>query len=541
MVYKQESQNKINMKRIYAIIFTGMVVLGTSCKKYFDINTNPNSATSATPELILPQAITATAGNFNSYNTYGAQLVGYMANAGGYGGFGVSFTYSFTTTNWNNLWSGVYDNLEDYQAIIDQTSGVATYSYFNGAARIMKVLNFQMLVDAYNDVPYSQALLGAKKLSPAYDDAKAIYKDLASQLDTAINTINTGSSTVAVKALSTSDVMFKGDMSLWKKLANTLKLRLIVHSNGKVTFANTTFSSDGFLTTDALINPGYVRDNGKQNPKWDAWTWSYSGSARGKAWMPSTFIMAFYDGTKLVDSSRGTAVYYDFPNTPSNQLGYENVSVASSPEGSFWYTATERGATSGNDTIGTLKGPGAAMPVITAAESYFLQAEAVVNGLLTSGDAETLFYSGIKSSFSYLYKLPDGTFAKDTLFKSNDIKMNYLDSVYKADNSSSPLVNFSLATSKDNKLEAILTQKYIALNMVNSDEAWNEYRRTHYPKISNLAGAGATETFTSLFSESSRPDKLPTRIMYPASEGAYNSSNVPKSISPFSSLIFWAL
>ena len=519
------------MKRIHAIIFTGLVVLGTSCKKYFDINTNPNSATTATPELILPQALTATAGNLNSYNTYGAQLVGYMANAGGYGGFGVSFTYSYTSTNFTNLWSGVYDNLEDYQAIIKQTAGVATYSYFNAAARIMKVLNYQLLVDAYNDVPYSQALLGASKLSPGYDDAKTIYKDLASQLDTAIDAINTGSSTVAVKELSTSDVMFEGDMSLWKKFANTLKLRLIIHSSGKVTFANTTFSSDGFLTTDAQINPGYVRDNNKQNPKWDAWTWSYSGSARGKAWMPSKFIMAFYDGTKLVDDGRGAATYYKFPSTPSNQLGYENVSVASSPEGSFWYTSTSRKATSGTDTTGTLKGPGASMPVLTAAESYFLQAEAVVKGILTTGNAQTLFENGVAASFTYIYTKPDGTVVGDPVTDAAD---------YIAGNGSY-LADFSLATNNAEKLEAIITQKYIALNMVNSDEAWNEYRRTHYPTISNAPGADATETFASLFSESTRPDKLPARIMYPASEGAYNSSNVPKSISPFSSLIFWAL
>src|ERR1044072_2945651 len=136
------------MKNIIAILYIGSMVLVTSCKKYFDVNANPNNATSATPELILPQAITASAGNINAFNTYGAQLTGYMANAGGYGGFGVSFTYNFTSSNFNNLWAGVYDNLEDYQAILNKTSDVATYSYFNAAARIMKVFSFQLLVDA---------------------------------------------------------------------------------------------------------------------------------------------------------------------------------------------------------------------------------------------------------------------------------------------------------------------------------------------------------------------------------------------------------
>src|SRR5438105_15705538 len=101
------------MRKIIAGVFMGMVVLGTSCKKYLDINTNPNSATSATPELILPQAITNTASVINAYNTYGSQIVGYAANAGGYGGFGESITYNYTTS-YTGTWGSSYDNLEAY-------------------------------------------------------------------------------------------------------------------------------------------------------------------------------------------------------------------------------------------------------------------------------------------------------------------------------------------------------------------------------------------------------------------------------------------
>ena len=518
------------MRQITTIIFIGLTLLGVSCKKYFDVNTNPNDATSATPELILPQAITASAGNLNAFNAYGAQLVGYMANAGGYGGFGVSFTYNFTSSNYTNLWSGVYDNLEDYQAILNKTSGVPVYSYFNAAARIMKVLDFQLLTDAYNDIPYVEALQGASKLTPGYTDGKSIYKDLASQLDTAISTINAGATTVAVKPMGASDALFGGNVSLWKKLANTLKLRLLIRAGNKVTFVNTSFTSDGFLTTDALIDPGYVRDNNRQNPEWDQWTWSYSGSARGKAWMPATFIMAFYNGIKLADAGRGAATYYQFPSTPTNTLGVESNSVAASPEGSFWYPGTDRGGTTAGNATGALKGPDAGMPVITAAESYFLQAEGVVRGLI-SGNAQTLFNSGIAASFKYLYTKPDGTVTGNPAADAT---------TYITNNNTSYLADFSKATTTDQKIEAIITQKYIALNMVNSDEAWNEYRRTHYPVLINTAGASGTQTFASTGSESTRGDRLPTRILYPASEGAYNSSNLPKNISPFSSLIYWA-
>lgn len=523
------------MKKVLIIAFMGVVTLGTSCKKYFDINENPNKATTATPDLILPQALTATASNLNGFNTYGSQLVGYAANAGGYGGFGTSISYNFSTNDNSGRWSSTYDNLEDYQAILNMTDTLPAYSYYNAVARIMKAHGFQLLVDAYNDVPYAEALKGIENLTPAYTDAKVIYKDLADELDKAIATINAAPSAIGLRDLSeTGDVMFHGDVSLWKKFANTLKLRILLRARGKVTFSNSTFDAAGFLTEDALINPGYKRDNGKQNPKWNTWGFSYTGSDGNKAWMPNTFVFSFYNGAKLADSKRGAALYYQFPSTGNNRLGVESNSIPSSPSGSFWYPSTNRTGTSAGNTTGALKGPEASMPVITAAESYFLQAEGVVRGVLTAGNAQTLFENGIKASFNYLYLLPDNTLAAG--------KTPVADAdAYIVENDDSYLVNFALATTEAQKIEAIITQKYIALNFVNSDEAWNEYRRTNYPKIVSTAGATGVQTFASFVSESTRADKLPTRILYPTSEGSYNSTNVPKGITPFTSTIFWAL
>ena len=248
--------------------------------------------------------------------------------------------------------------------------------------------------------------------------------------------------------------------------------------------------------------------------------------------MPTKFVFYFYNG-KLTDPKRGAAIYYKFPNTGLNQLGFEdNNSVEASPGGSFWYPNNNRdGKTSGNVT-GVLKGPDAGMPVITAAESYFLQAEAVVRGFAIAGDAADLFKKGIEASFTYLYKLPNNTVSGNPIADAAE---------YMAENDASPLVNFALATTVDQKIEAIITQKYIALNMVNSEEAWNEYRRTHYPTLVNSPSATATQTFASTQSTATTPDRLPTRILYPSSEGSYNSTNMPKNISPFTSKIFWAL
>lgn len=516
------------MKKSILGIFIGTLVLATSCKKYLDVNTDPNRASSVTPELLLPQAITYTANVLNGYNSYGAQTGLYCANAGGYGGFGESITYNYTTTG-TGTWGSTYDNLQDYQTILNTTAGNNLYNYFDAAARIMKVLGFQMLVDAYNDVPYTDALKGSNKLSPTYTAGKDIYKDLASQLDSAIAKINAGSSVPGINPLGGSDVLFGGDMAKWKKFANTLKLRIVLRGSGKVTFANTTFSSDGFLTTDALINPGYTRDNGRQNPAWNTWAYSYTGSAGNKAWMPSQYIFGFYDGHSVYDSARGRAIYYQFPKTGINRLGVESNSLVSSPTGGFWHPSNNRDGKTNGGNYGILKGPNAGYPVLLAAESYFLQAEASLKGIITTGTTEDFFSKGITAAFHYTYQLPD---------KSVTVSVADTVAAYKLKNASNYLVDFTAATTDAKKLEAIITQKFIALNFVESYEGWNEYRRTGYPSI--VVSGDGFKTFASSVSESTRADKLPTRVMYPVSEGSYNGANVPQGITPFTSLIFWA-
>ena len=66
-------------------------------------------------------------------------------------------------------------------------------------------------------------------------------------------------------------------MALWKKFANTLKLRILVNQSGmtgrdtyiKANLATT--ASVGYLGPDegALLNPGFVNSAGKMNPFWE--------------------------------------------------------------------------------------------------------------------------------------------------------------------------------------------------------------------------------------------------------------------------------
>lgn len=519
------------MKKILYTLIAGIFILFTqSCKKYLAINTNPNQATTSTPEAILPQAITYTAANISGFNDYGSQLAGFSANAGGYGGFGSNWTYDFGPNDYAGLWSSTFDVLNDLQVVINNSQGDVLHAYYNAVARIMKVYNYQLLIDTYGNVPYTDALLGTAGLTPKYDDAKTVYPLLATQLDSAMATIEAVTDPSEVTLNTGTDPMFGGNMTSWIQFANTIKLRLIIRASSVATFSNMTFDANGFLTTDAIVNPGYAKISGQQNPSWNTWVQSYTGGNGNRAWMPCTYVFSFYNGATLTDPNRGTAIYLGFPGTPNNQLGDGLTGVPFAPATTNgWYS----GSTSSlGNCPGIMKGLNMGEPLMLAAESYFLQAEADVRGIL-GGTAKSDFLSGISASFHYLYLLPDDA----TLASGWDPVADAAQ--YQLDNSTSYLVNFDLATTSDMQTEAIITQKYIALNFINSQEPWNEYRRTHYPRSADIT-SDATKSFASLLSQSTRPDKLPTRILYPASEYSYNAANVPINISPYTSLIFWA-
>lgn len=527
------------MKKIVYIIAGAAIVFATSCKKYLDINQNPNEVLASSPDLVLPQAIvTSAAVTHSNYNVGIGQDLVYNANGGGFSGFGVTISYDYIPASFTAAWANTYDNLTDYKYVLDNTKGIERYKFFNAVARIMSSYMWAMLVDQYEDIPYTEALQGVANITPKYDKGTVIYADLAANIDTAITLINEGlaNPTATTLLLKVNDPLYGGtgsngasNMVLWKQFANTVKLRMIVRAkaSGKVTFKNSTFSSDGFMTTDALVNPGYsTAANAKQSP---IWLYNISNTVlASSSRIPSTYSAAFYNGTKLNDPKRGAALYKTFPPA-TNQLGNE-TSVSTSPAPNAYFKGTN--ATT-YDHAGIYKGPDASVPLITAAESYFLQAEAVERGYISTGVAATLFDKGIEASYIYLYKDNTGAIPATGQYSTPVADA----AAYHTLNPTSYLVNYNLATTLDQRIEAIITQKYIALNQISSHESWNEYRRTGYPVSTGL---GATTSMASTVSIATRPDRLPTRFPYPSTEVNANSANIPAGVNKFTTLLFYA-
>ncbi|MCO5286674.1 MAG: SusD/RagB family nutrient-binding outer membrane lipoprotein [Chitinophagaceae bacterium] len=520
--------------RIFLLASVALGLSTTSCDKFLDINTNPNSPTSATPDLILPQAIVRVAALEPSFNNYGNALVGYWANAGGFSGWGSFVSYNYTTADYSGLFSSSYKAIEDLDQVVIMSEGDASKAIYAAAAKVLQVYSFQNLVDVYNDIPYTEALKGVKGLQPKYDKAEDVYKALADTLDVAMSTLSANSTSTQFKA---ADKLFKGDLTKWLQFANTIKLRLILRSDGKVSFSNTSFNSAGFLKDDALVNPGYEDNSGKQSPMWGSWAYTPSGANAGStAYIPTHYIMAMYDGTKITDPARVAMMYSKGTSVPRNQLGYQGADAQKGVVPCAWYVYTGSSPSkAGAAKIGILKGPGQGQPLMLAAESYFLQAQANLQGIVgTSADAKANFENGIKASYNYLAKTPEGTITPG--YNATTFLATYI-----SDNATSKLVNFDACTTDEERLEAIVTQQYIAYNMILGHQAWFEYQRTGYPRnVMPNTLANNKVCFSSFVSEATAADKLPTRVLYPESEFRYNSGNVPTGVDKYTSKIFWA-
>lgn len=524
---------KITLKMLAAV---AMATAATGCSSFLDINENPNSPTSVTPDNILAQALTSTAalytGGNPSYNHYGSFVAGYWGRSGVVNGYQEETTINYTSTFQQALFNTTYDNLNDYNII--QTNGMANgYTNHAAIARIMKAYQFLLLVDEYGDIPYSNALKGADNTTPSYDKAADIYKDLIVQLKGAISDIDKAGADA--KTVGSEDVVFKGDMTKWKQFANSLQLRILLRQSQteaggtassyvKTEMAALQNAPDGFITQDVLVQPVYAQAAGQQNPFYNRYGFTSAGTNATELLyqIPTTYILNQY----VENKDPRVAQLYKIGLKDGKEQYVGTKFGERSPPGFSATLQASRFLPGG----GLLKGPNAPTAIMLLSEHLFSKAEAETRGLFTGSDAkaEEDYLDGIKASFVYFYRPAGG--ANTTLAATTSATPGVKEyEQYIAANATNPKVKYTLAVRKGDlgKQEIIIYQKYLAMNTVASIEAWDDYRRTALPKFD-----------ASIASTSPRPDKLPTRLLYPLSEVNTNQANVPVGVDQYTK-IFW--
>jgi hypothetical protein len=507
------------MKKLFYInLIFATVLFSTGCKKGFltDLAVNPNQPSQAPASLILPPILTGYASNsYFSSATIGLWM-GYYSISGGYSTDNNSMTYYVSAAGPSN-WDNLYSIIKNAAYIETNSASDPNGSYSVAAAKILKAFGFQILVDGYGNVPYSQAFQGSGNFFPKYDDGQAIYDSSIMELDNAISLIQNAPSTTT--NLGNNDIMFGGDMSRWAEFANTLKLRYLIRQSNIITataaqaeIAKT--ASVGYLTTDAMVNPGYLNSAGKQNPIWASYGVDPGGSLYSDGYNYLRGGAAAVNFYKDNSDARLFYVYAPDNSAPNTSAFFQTDTNPDHYHGVYYGDRTAASAQNNKGTVGLGHGimPGfdASVPIITAAESYLLQSEAAMRGWI-SGDATALLKQGVTASFEF-YFTQGGS------------------SVADADAAATEYLNNHPMTAD---LQTIITQKWAALDGVNNFEAWTEYRRTGYPTAAVLP--------LTKFPGNTR--HIPTKLMYPTSEQNTNQDNYKAAVAqgndPQSTKVFW--
>lgn len=129
--------------------------------------------------------------------------------------------------HWSILYRNVLFNLQDAKERVQANENLSAEqkSARVGQIGVLEVYAWQILVDTFGDIPYTEALNGKENAQPAYDDAATIYNDLLSRLETAHTNLGAG------QGFSGSDVIYHGDMAKWQKFANSLQVRLAARTD----------------------------------------------------------------------------------------------------------------------------------------------------------------------------------------------------------------------------------------------------------------------------------------------------------------------
>jgi hypothetical protein len=423
---KIEDMKKVSIK--IAGVFTLLVLVFTACDKWIntDININPDAPKDVTLHTLLPNVQANMA-----YNTIGGndlcRVVGiWMQYIQGIARQSQSTAdYYLREGDINNQWNTNYSttmmNLKKIEA-----KATGTHPYYQGIAQILLANSLGVCTDVWNDIPYSQAFQGSANFTPVFDSQQSIYQEIQALLDAAIANFDIVGNYEAI----TGDMMYGGDIELWKKAAYAFKARYALHLS-KVD-ANAYLNVLNALPSAFTSNGDDLQFNFGENPAEENPLWQFMNE-RGDISMHATFI------DMLILRFDPRIAVYAFPDAAG---GYSGNGF-----GQTSYDVSMPGPAVAN--------PNSPVPFISYAECLFMQAEAQF--MTGAGDAavRTSVLAGVTASMEKHGVL-------------NPAYMAAYDSVLQT--MTGPVL-----------FNEVMTQKYIALYY--QAEPFNDWRRTGLPLL----------------------------------------------------------
>ena len=475
------------MKFYKYILLSVMFFIASSCEEFEEMNENPNEPISVSPDVLFPSAIR------QSMNTMVTESFLLGNNA-------AQLTSKTLRTevdayNWNafpTVWEGMYESLTDVMVVQEAAVEQGNES-LEGVAIVLKSWILSTITNAYGDVPYFEAIAGDEgNFTPAYDNQETIYNDILDELARAEALLASGNGSIA------GDILLGGDAAKWRKLANSLRLRLLMYASNQLSDAPTQFAqivSAGNIMTSNDDNAvlDYLNSFPNQFPLIPLKTGDFDAVALSES---SFNLLSGYDDPRLARFARPDNDDYNNPTFSGavNGSNSANCSKAGSRLGAKYFNYPNQ--TTAND-IGISTANGILM---TYSEVAFLLAEAAAKGWITD-DVEPHYQSGVEASLNY-YEVDYSTFGW------NDFNDFY--------------TNSGVAY---NAVTDIWEQKWLALYFTGL-EPYFEVRRWYFESGMDWNGI----PFLTPPCENLNNDNLPMKFLYPGEEQSLNAENYQAAI-----------
>jgi len=534
-------------------------------KDSFNINTDPNNPSNLPVNNLLPQIekVLGDAGTNGSSTGLSSALEVYVhritvrEDPNVYGVFGNSLNVS---SPWDQYYSTLFTNAN---IIIDKATTAGNFKYA-GIAKIIKAYAASQLVDAFGDIPYTEAtqLITNSVTNPKFDDDAEVYKALFVLIDEAI--ANLKNTAINPMSPATDDVIYNGSVTKWVKAANTLKLKLytqtrLVQNVG--TQVTALLADPTQLISSADDNFQLPYSSANKNPTFS----DYTASQRTQDISPWFYeILKGYNSNIFTGIQDPRIPYYFFNQIPAGQTAVNDNNATEYRDGSFvsiyfGSNGPDVGRTQQNTmtvmgiypaggkfddgkggAVNANSGSGAApYRMITYADRLFLEAELIKAGVIT-GDLKAKVQLAVQESL----KQVDAVVTKTGVTGIPVLATSAPATAYVT----AVMAYFTANPSKE--LEIIMTQKWIS-SFGTASDAYTDYRRTGFPVLFDPNNAAMAPGGFVQPPVNGNPLKIPQdrvpvslnrpypqSLPWPTAELTSNS-NAPAQKEPSTYKVFW--
>lgn len=495
-------------QKIYIAGFLLTMLIASGCKKYLNINSDPDTTQQPSVASVFPAMLAGIPRGIQFDARYvGKYVQNWLAMTNNNGDVWDTHSYIANSDASGDIWRQTYYGLgKNLDYIISAAVRDEKYDYV-GAAIALKAYMFQTATDYHGEIIFNEAFK-ENTYYFKYDTQDIVYKGVDSLCRLAIKYLEMAEAVKSTNTLNLGDYSYGGDVTKWKKFTygilarnwNHLSNKSVYNADSVIKFCNNSLAA----VTDDFVIPFDASKNDDAN---------FFGPYRNNftLFRQSNFIVRLLDGTTLAGANWSVnrdprlrhMLSASADTSGTNNGGYRGVSpglgdpLSASTSGVNFRRRVPvlwADSTIGNPSAATFLDNGkylfknkAVMPVMTYAEIQFIKAEAEFRKNNLSG-AHTAYINGINAHFDFINRNYSSIRGAANIFNGSAITASQRTAYIASLNVKSTAAALTITD--------IMLQKYIAGWGWNWVETWVDLRRFHYTDIDPLTNDQVFKGFT---------------------------------------------